>query len=149
MPKVMIRELEKLDFRTKEAYKNAAHQPKLYREGLQGDFPDQLYAQRRQNQRFSSSSPCLWRKTGRRRSLVDADLRKSVLRRRYRTGHEKYGLSHYLSGQAELEDASLRNQRAGFPYYFCGAPCRQIPANCWETSGFMPFCRACGKHTIM
>lgn len=36
--------------------------------------------------------------------LVDADMRKSVLVGRYKIKNGKKGLSHYLSGQCELED---------------------------------------------
>lgn len=54
----------------------------------------------------------LWRmlaEAGNKVVLVDADLRKSVIRSRYQISGEdergaRYGLAYYLAGQAELED---------------------------------------------
>lgn len=41
---------------------------------------------------------------GKRVVYVDGDLRKSVAMNRYKVGKKIVGLSHYLSGQSELED---------------------------------------------
>ena len=54
----------------------------------------------------------LWRllsEAGKRVVLVDADIRKSVLRGRYQISSEDgnfLGIAHYLSGQAELKDVT-------------------------------------------
>lgn len=42
--------------------------------------------------------------------LIDADLRKSVLMGRYRVSGVVKGLSHFLSGQAEIEDTICKTQ---------------------------------------
>ena len=65
------------------------------------------------NEGKSFVSSNLWRllaASGAQVVLVDADIRKSVLRSRYQINNEDgdnkkfYGLSHYLAGQVELED---------------------------------------------
>ena len=64
------------------------------------------------NEGKSFVSSNLWRllaASGARVVLVDADIRKSVLRSRYQISYgdenqKFYGLSHYLAGQVELED---------------------------------------------
>ena len=53
--------------------------------------------------------------SGKKTILVDADLRKSVLRGRYKASREKYGLSHYLSGQAEYDDVCCRTNGSAKP----------------------------------
>ena len=70
---------------------------------------------------------------------IYADLRRSVLRRRYRTGHEKYGLSHYLSGQAELEDTICETNVPDFHIIFAGP----VPPNPSELLGNQRF------HTLL
>ena len=42
--------------------------------------------------------------SGKKVILIDADLRKSVLVGRYKTGAVKFGLTHYLSGQKKFNE---------------------------------------------
>ena len=130
MPKVMIRELEKLDFRTKEAYKtlrtNLSFTGKDFRViSLTSCTPNEGKTS------VSFQLALSLAEDGKKTVLVDADLRRSVLRRRYRTGHEKYGLSHYLSGQAELEDTICETNVPDFHIIFAG----QVPPNPSELLG--------------
>ena len=74
------------------------------------------------------SVPCRKRQED---DLVDADLRKSVLRGRYKANREKYGLSHYLSGQMELDDVCCRTNVNNFDIIFAGP----IPPNPSELLG--------------
>lgn len=130
MPKVMIRELEKLDFRTKEAYKtlrtNLSFTGKDFRViSLTSCTPNEG----KSSVSFQLALSLV--EDGKRTILVDADLRKSVLRRRYRAGHEKYGLSHYLSGQAEMEEAVCETNVPNFDIIFAGP----VPPNPSELLG--------------
>lgn len=69
--------------------------------------------------------------SGKRVLFVDADLRKSVLVGRHRVTEEVKGLSHYLSGQADLNDVICRTQEAGLFVIFAGV----IPPNPSELLG--------------
>ncbi len=46
--------------------------------------------------------------------LVDTDLRKSILKMKLVSGKMKYGLTHYLSGQCEVNDIIYHNTAKGF-----------------------------------
>ena len=119
MPKVMIRELEKLDFRTKEAYKTLRTNLSF----IGKDFRVISLTSCTPNEGKSSVSFQLALslvEDGKRTILVDADLRKSVLRRRYRAGHEKYGLSPLPERAGGDGGSGLRDQRAQLRYHFCG-----------------------------
>ncbi len=50
--------------------------------------------------------------------LIDADLRKSVLRKKITSGKIQYGLSHYLSGQCKAEDATCQTNIKGMAVIF-------------------------------
>ena len=69
--------------------------------------------------------------SGKRVLFVDADLRKSVLVGRHRVTEEVKGLSHYLSGQADLNDVICRTQEAGLFVIFAGV----VPPNPSELLG--------------
>lgn len=58
---------------------------------------------------------------GKKVILVDADLRKSVLVGRYKVGEIKAGLSHYLSGQAELKDINNETDIPDMNIIFAGS----------------------------
>ena len=45
--------------------------------------------------------------------LIDADMRKSIMKKRLKSGKITKGLSHLLSGQAELPDVFYRDKTAG------------------------------------
>jgi capsular exopolysaccharide synthesis family protein len=57
---------------------------------------------------------------GKRVILIDADLRKSVLVGRYKVGEINAGLSHYLSGQSELEDVHNSTEIPNMDIIFAG-----------------------------
>lgn len=62
---------------------------------------------------------------GKRTLLIDADMRKSVLRKKVIGPVPKKGLSHYLSGQCELKDLIYKTGTPNFSVVFSGA----IPPN--------------------
>ncbi len=53
--------------------------------------------------------------------LIDADLRKSVMKHNIEEGSIKFGLTHYLSGQCGLEDAVCETDSPGLSMLFAGA----------------------------
>lgn len=55
--------------------------------------------------------------------LVDADLRKSLLIGRYKVGEVEYGLSHYLSGQQELDEVLHSTDIENMDIIFAGSHC--------------------------
>lgn len=57
---------------------------------------------------------------GRKVIYVDGDLRKSVILNRYKVGKRIVGLSHYLSGQGELEDIIHSTNVEGLHMIFSG-----------------------------
>lgn len=58
---------------------------------------------------------------GKKVLIIDADLRKSVMIGRYRVGEVKYGLTHYLSGQNEMEEVIYQTNIKNLDIVFCGS----------------------------
>ena len=69
--------------------------------------------------------------SGKRVLLVDADLRRSVLMGRHKATESVKGLSHYLSGQAQLSDVICGTQEDNMFVIFAGI----IPPNPTELLG--------------
>ncbi len=63
--------------------------------------------------------------------LIDADLRRSVLRRKIVSGNLKNGLSHYLSGQCKVEDCTCQTNVPGLTVIFSSV----VPPNPSELLG--------------
>ena len=57
--------------------------------------------------------------------LIDADMRKSVLKKKVNGPVPKKGLSHYLSGQCELSELIYKTSTPNFSVVFAGA----VPPN--------------------
>lgn len=72
---------------------------------------------------------------GKKVLLIDADLRKSVIVKRYAEAANICGLSQYLSGQNTLEEVLFQTQVEGFHIIFSG----QFPANPVELLGSTAF----------
>ena len=119
MQTVTFNSIEKLDFRTKESYKTL-------RTNLEFSGKDRKVIS------ITSSTPNEGKTSvsfqlalsiaegGKKVVLVDADLRKSVLKGRYKTNAARYGLSHYLSGQASISDISCKTNIPDFYVIFSG-----------------------------
>lgn len=58
--------------------------------------------------------------SGKRTLLVDADLRKSVMRSRYKRGKIRFGLTNYLVGRCSLTDAICVTDVEDFHMIFAG-----------------------------
>lgn len=63
--------------------------------------------------------------------FIDADLRKSVMAGRHKVSGEMKGLSHFLSGQAELRDVVMKTQEENLSIIFAGV----FPPNPTELLG--------------
>ena len=72
---------------------------------------------------------------GKRVLFVDADLRKSVLVGRHRVTGEVKGLTHFLSGQADVKEVILRTQEPNLFVTFAGP----VPPNPAELLGSRRF----------
>ena len=130
MQTVTFNAIEKLDFRTKESYKTL-------RTNLEFSGKDRRVIS------VTSSTPNEGKTSvsfqlaisiaegGKKVILVDADLRKSVLKGRYKSNASRYGLSHYLSGQASISDISCKTNIPNFYVIFSGP----VPPNPSELLG--------------
>lgn len=61
---------------------------------------------------------CSMAELGKRVLLVDADMRKSVLRKKIVKGKVKFGLSHFLSGQCSQDEATYQTEIEGLLIMF-------------------------------
>lgn len=100
---VVLKEENEMDFRTKEAYKTL----RANLEFAGDDVKVIAITSCTPNEGKSSISMNLakaFAESGKNVILIDADLRKSVLVGRYKTGAVRLGLTHYLSGQRKLNE---------------------------------------------
>ena len=75
---------------------------------------------------------------GKKILMVDADLRKSVLAAKYHIQGIDKGLSHYLTGQAEIEDIIYETETAGF-YLSVAGPLSPDPTSLLDSDQFQKF----------
>ena len=75
---------------------------------------------------------------GKKILMVDADLRKSVLAARYHIQGIDKGLSHYLTGQAEIEDIIYETETEGF-YLSVAGPLSPDPTSLLDSDQFQKF----------
>lgn len=119
MQNVIIRITEQLDFRAKEAYKTL--RTNLSFAGKDIKVISLTSCTPSEGKSSVSFQLCMsLAESGKKTILVDADMRKSVLRGRYKASREKYGLSHYLSGQAEFDDVCCRTNIENLDIIFAG-----------------------------
>ena len=77
--------------------------------------------------------------------LIDTDMRKSVLKKKVHGAAPKKGLSHYLSGQCDLNEIIFKTTIPDFSVIFTGA----VPPNPTEllsSSRFETMVRAAREH---
>ena len=130
MQNVMIRAVDKQDFRVREAYKTL--RTNLEFSGVNVKVIALTSCTEDEGKTSVSFQLALsLAETGKRTVLVDADLRKSVMQGRYRATREKYGLSHYLSGQVKIDDTICSTNISDFYIIFAG----QFPPNPSELLG--------------
>ena len=78
---------------------------------------------------------CSFAQSGRRVLLVDADMRKSVMRKFVAEGDAQYGLSHLLAGKAGFDDVMCQTSLKNLFLIFAG----QFPPNPSELLGSRRF----------
>lgn len=76
--------------------------------------------------------------SGKKILMVDADLRKSVLAAKYHIQGIDKGLSHYLTGQAEIEDIIYETKTEGF-YLSVAGPLSPDPTSLLDSDQFQKF----------
>lgn len=72
---------------------------------------------------------------GKKTLLIDADLRKSILREKYESGIVKHGLTNFLAGKASLDEALCKTDVPGLTIMFSGP----VPPNPSELLGSRKF----------
>lgn len=75
---------------------------------------------------------------GKKILMVDADLRKSVLAAKYHIQGIDKGLSHYLTGQSEIEDIIYETETEGF-YLSVAGPLSPDPTSLLDSDQFQKF----------
>ena len=76
--------------------------------------------------------------SGKKILMVDADLRKSVMAARYHIQGIDKGLSHYLTGQAEVEDIIYETEVEGL-YITVAGPLSPDPTSILDSEQFEQF----------
>ena len=76
--------------------------------------------------------------SGKKILMVDADLRKSVMVAKYHIQGIDKGLSHYLTGQAEIEDIIYETEVDGF-YLAVAGPLTPDPTTLLDSDAFKQF----------
>ena len=121
---------ETQDFRTKEAFKTLRANVEFSGE----DVHVICVTSCTPNEGKSSVSYEMARsfaQSGKKTILIDADLRKSVMRSRHKKGKVRYGLTNYLAGKAELDAAICETDAPNFHLLFAGP----VPPNPSELLG--------------
>ena len=76
--------------------------------------------------------------SGKKILMVDADLRKSVMAAKYHIQGIDKGLSHYLTGQAEIDDIIYETEVDGF-YLAVAGPLTPDPTTLLDSDAFKQF----------
>lgn len=121
---------DELDFRSKEAYKTLRTNIEFSGSEVQVICVTSCTP----NEGKSSTSFELAKTfavNGKKTLLVDADLRKSVMRQRHKKGRVRLGLVNYLVGQSSLEDAVCETDVKNLNMIFSGP----VPPNPSELLG--------------
>ena len=121
---------DELDFRSKEAYKTLRTNIEFSGSEVQVVCVTSCTP----NEGKSSTSFELAKTfavNGKKTLLVDADLRKSVMRQRHKKGRVRLGLVNYLVGQSSLEDAICETDVKNLHLIFSGP----VPPNPSELLG--------------
>lgn len=130
MQEVRLQFNKKEDYRTKEAFKTL----RTNVEFCGGDVKVIAVTSCTPNEGKSSITMEMaksFAEAGNRTLLVDADMRKSVLVGRYKTGAVRLGLSHCLIGRQSPEDVMCKTNMPGLSIIFAGP----VPPNPSELLG--------------
>ena len=122
--------MEKQDFRTKEAFKTLRTNIEFSGENIRVICVTSCTPNEGKSTVTMGLAASL-AEGGKRVLFVDADLRKSVLMGRHRVTGEVKGLTHFLSGQADVKEVILRTQEPNLFVTFAGP----VPPNPAELLG--------------
>lgn len=121
---------EELDFRSREAFKALRTNIEFSGEDVKAVCITSCTS----NEGKSSISFELaksYAQMGKKVLLVDADLRKSVMRQRHKKGRVRLGLTNYLVGNVDFQEAVCRTDVKNLYMVFCGP----VPPNPSELLG--------------
>ena len=108
-----------LDFRSKEAYKILRTNIEFSGNNIQViGLTSCTPGEGKSNTSFELSQS--FAENGKRVLLIDADLRKSVMKQRYKRGKVRYGLSNYLVGRANFADVICNTNVKNLDLIFSG-----------------------------
>ena len=123
-----------LDFRAKEAFKTLRTNIEFSGEdmqviGITSTTPNEGKSS------VSFELAVSFAQAGKKTLLIDADLRKSVMKNKYKRGKIRYGLTNCLVGRKEMEEAICCTDVNGFYMIFSGP----VPPNPSELLGNRKF----------
>ena len=133
--------LEKQDFRTKGAFKTLRTNIEFSGENIRVICVTSCTP----NEGKSSVSYELaksFAQNGKKTILIDADLRKSVMRGRHKKGKVRFGLTNYLVGKVDLDTAICETDIPNFHLLFAG-PVPPNPSELLGNTRFQKMVEAC------
>lgn len=134
---------EEQDFRTKEAYKTL----RTNIEFAGDDIKVVCVTSCMPNEGKSSTSYEMARsfaQNGKRTLLIDADLRKSVMKNKHKRGKVRLGLTHYLAGKTSFDEALCITDEQDFFVLFAG-PVPPNPSELLGNKNFTTMIEQCRK----
>lgn len=123
-----------LDFRTKEAYKTLRTNIEFSGVGIHAICVTSCIPGEGKSS-ISFELAHSFAQNGKRTLLIDADLRKSVMRARHKKGKIRYGLTNYLAGQTSFEEILCVSDISNFYLIYAGP----VPPNPSELLGSAKF----------
>ena len=119
MEKIVFEKLKDLDFKVNEAYKRVRTNITFSGENIKAiavtcSMPNEGKTE------VSFNIARSFAEDGKRTLYIDADIRKSVVLARYGVDKETKGLSHYLSGQAKIDEVIYDTIVDGMNVIFTG-----------------------------
>jgi len=119
MQTIVFRKTEKLDFKANEAFKTL--RTNILFSG--SDIKVIALTSSTPNEGKTSTSLQLaksFAEAGKKTLMIDADIRKSVIVGRYKISGEVAGLTHYLTGQREMEEILYGTNEENLDTIFAG-----------------------------
>ena len=130
MAKVLFEGRKELDYRVNEAYKSLRTNVQFSGTDVQViDFTSCTPNEGKSSVSFNLAVS--FADSGKRVVMIDADMRKSILANRHQIQGIEKGLSHYLSGQADMTEVVYSTNKKNFFML----PCGLFPVNPTELLG--------------
>ena len=138
---------EAIDFRSKEAFKTLRTNIEFSGSNVKTIFFTSTVPNEGKST-VSFECACSFAEVGKRVLFIDADLRKSVLRSKYKGGNVKFGFSHYLVGKNEFEDVICETDMPNLYLVFAG-PVPPNPSELLASERFIYFMEAAKENFDM